>query len=102
MNIDKIEIYNNGQEVTILPKDNKYIIDNTSYDIETEEIERFLRMILSWNNNYYNDKDTDGIIFSIRIYSNGEIDEIKGIRDVPYNYSEFNEFVRMLYDRRFN
>ena len=53
-----------------------------------------------WDKEYINNSYTDGIMFNVKVYYDGKIDEMKGIRAVPDNYEEFNAYVRKVYDRR--
>lgn len=100
MNIDKIDIYNNGISVIIYPKEKKLFKENKKYNITESEILDFLRIIRTWQNKYEDNQKKDGIIFSIKIYYDGKIDEMKGRRALPDNYKEFDAYVKKIYDRR--
>jgi hypothetical protein len=100
MNIDKIEVFNNGFSFIMFPKDKMISLSNKSFSIEEEEIKEFLRIIRTWDKEYINNSYTDGIMFNVKVYYDGKIDEMKGIRAVPDNYEEFNAYVRKVYDRR--
>lgn len=100
MNIDKIEVYNNGKSFVMFPKENKVLLLDKFISITEEEIKEFLRIIRTWKNEYINNSYSDGIMFNVKVHYDGKIDEMKGIRDVPDNYEEFNQYVGKIYDRR--
>jgi len=100
MEIDKIEITDNDIYLIIYPKENSVLINNEKHNISNEEIEKLLNIVMVWNHNYYSNRGLDGIRFSVKIYSDNQVDEYRGLREVPDNYLEFSNLVRGLYDKR--
>ena len=100
MNIDRIEIDDNGLYLDIYPKDKYYLCEEFKYPIDNKKIKEFIRIIGLWDKNYYSDIDHDGMHYTIKIYYDGKIDTYKGVRSGPLNYSEFSKFVRGLYVRK--
>lgn len=96
MDIDKIEIENNDLSFVIFPKKEEVLVEDTTRSIKTEKINELLSIIRGWNNNYYK-SGIDGIRFSIRIYSDNDVEVIRGSRDLPNNYLEFSQFVEDVY-----
>lgn len=100
MNIDRIDITEKNNLIVILPKQNKLIIEERTKDISDEKIEDLIRIIRTWNKEYFNSKLMDGEKFEITIYSDGKEDTIRGIIGLPNNYEEFSKYIRSLYDIR--
>ena len=100
MNIDKIEVYNNGKSFIIFPRENKVSLLDRTISITDDEIKDFLRIIRTWKNEYIDNSYSDGIMFNVKVFYDGKIDEMKGKRAVPDNYEEFSQYVGMIYDRR--
>ena len=100
MNIDKIDIVNNGIRLTIIPNENKLIKKDNTTTITDEEIDTFFDIISTWKDNYYSSNGLDGNNYTVRIFHDHKIDTFKAIRKVPSNYNEFHNFVRTLNDRR--
>ncbi len=99
MNIDKIEVMENGKNFIILPKIKKVLINDITKDIDEERIKDFIRIIRTWKSEYYS-PGIDGNKFEINVYYDGKIDTIRGNRGVPNNYEEFSDFIRSIYDNR--
>ena len=100
MNIDKIEIVDNNNYLEIFPKGHYYIYKDNKKEITDEEIKKFIMIIGDWDNLYFDNEGIDGPIINIKLYSKDIVEQIKIVRKLPDNYSEFAYFLRGLYARR--
>jgi len=99
MNIDMIEIMENEIKFTIFPKKLQVLIHNKYYPIKEEKIKELIRITRTWDNKYTDSGYLDGNRFEISIHCDGEVNRKCGIRGVPNNYQEFDDWVRSIYDR---
>ena len=100
MNIDKIEVSENNIYFVIYPKKKEVVINGETSIIEEEKINELIRIVRTWNHEYYDSGYTDGNRFEVIIHYNGKEDVMRGVRGLPENYESFSSLVRSIYGRR--
>ena len=97
MNIDKIEVSENDISFVLYPKEETILIGEKKYKIDSQLIEKLIRIISVWDNEYYDSSYMDGNIFEVVVYSNNKKTIKRGIRGIPKNYEAFSSLVRGMY-----
>lgn len=100
MNSIEIIVTNTDTSISlnINVKENKVYKDNKEYYINVEKIDKLLRIIRNWDNEYVSDDPKIKETFIINIITNENIDTYRGSGKYPNNYNEFKEWLSVYYE----
>jgi len=87
------ELYN----VLILPSKNIMYLNNKKYDTTEDFINKLIRIIYLWKEEYGSDNKIDTEEFKITITSKDSIDSFHGKGNYPNNYSLLKDLLDEIY-----
>lgn len=99
--IDKIEIkitnLSQNMELIVIPSTLQVYTKNNTKTITKEWLDDLLNIICKWDYKYIDNSIIDAETYTIKVYTEGTVDEYFGKGKYPRNYIDFINLVRDVY-----